>query len=103
MKLETKLRSDLRKGLIQRPGKQLQGVTKQRIAEILQEVDRASKDQIDAVFALLDDQTPSWFGGAARNKLKFCDGASTAQIAYHIGVLQRNRGKLDREGRDYWL
>src|SRR5690606_3750904 len=33
----------------------------------------------------------------------FADGATTAQIACHIGILQRGKTKLDREGRDYWI
>ena len=58
---------------------------------------------MDAVFALLDDINPSFFFEAAQKGLKFCHGASTAHIACHVGVLQRNSAKLDREGRDYWL
>jgi hypothetical protein len=52
---------------------------------------------------LLDDINPSFFFEAAQKGLKFCDGASTAHIACHVGVLQRKSTKLDREGRDYWL
>jgi len=103
MKLEDKLRSDITAKKLQRPPGTLQGVTKERIAEVLQALDRASRDTIDAVFALLDDINPSWFYEAAEKGLKVCAGASTAHIACHVGVLQRNGGKLDREGRDYWL
>jgi len=103
MKLEDKLRSEITAKKLQRPPNTLQGVTKERIAEVLQALDRASRDQIDAVFALLDDLNPSWFYEAAEKGLKVCHGASTAHIACHVGVLQRNSGKLDREGRDYWL
>ena len=103
MKLEDKLRSDVAAKKLQRPPAILQGVTKERIAEVLQALDRASKDKVDAVFALLDDINLNFFFEAADKGLKFCAGASTAHIACHIGVLQRNAGKLDREGRDYWL
>ena len=103
MKLEDKLRSDIAARKLQPPPAALQGVTKERITEVLQALDRASRDQIDAVFALLDDLNPNWFFEAAQKGLKFCDGASTAHIACHVGVLQRKGGKLDREGRDYWL
>jgi len=103
MKLEDKLRSDITAKKLQRPPNTLQGVTKERIAEVLQALDRTSRDQIDAVFALLEDINPSWFYEAAEKGLKVCHGASTAHIACHVGVLQRNAGKLDREGRDYWL
>jgi hypothetical protein len=103
MKLEDKLRSGVAARMFQPPPTTLQGVTKERIAEVLQALDRASRDQIDTVFALLDDLNPNWFVEAAEKGLKFCHGASTAHIACHVGVLQRNSGKLDREGRDYWL
>lgn len=79
-----------------------QGVTKNRIEEVLRKIDRSTSDLVDVVFALLDDQQPSWFTNAPEDA-KFCDGASTAQIGCHVGILQRNKGKLDREGRDYWL
>lgn len=79
----------------------LRGVTKDRIAEVLARIDRNHPDMVDAVFALLDDQ-PTWFSKAPVGA-RFCDGASTAHVACHVGILQRGRGKLDREGRDYWL
>jgi len=81
---------------------QLQGVTKQRIRETLQLIDRATEDMVDAVFALLDDTTLSAFSGAPAGS-KFCEGATTAQIAEHVGRFQRGGTKLDREGRDYWI
>ena len=79
-----------------------QGVSKERIAEVLAAMDRRSKDMVDAVFALLDDVTPSLFSTATEGT-RFCHGATTQHIAWHIGSLQRNLGKLDREGRDYWI
>lgn len=81
---------------------QLQGVTKDRIRATLRAMDRESDDMVDAVFALLDNITPSLFR-AARPETRFCDGASTQHIASHIGTLQRGGTKLDREGRDYWI
>lgn len=80
----------------------LQGVDKRRIADTLGKIDRNHADIVDAVYALLDDQQPSWFPQAPAS-LRFCHGASTAHIACHVGILQRGRGKLDREGRDNWL
>ncbi len=79
-----------------------QKVSKARISAVLREIDRYSADQCDAVFALLDDQNDSWFT-RAKTGTRFCDGASTSHIACHIGILQRDDRKLDREGRDYWL
>jgi len=80
-----------------------QGVTKQRVAEVLREMDRHTENMIDVVYALLCDET-SWYTKAARNGYRFCDGASVAHIGTHVGILQRgNNIKLDREGRDYWL
>ncbi|MCP3104191.1 hypothetical protein LZ198_35545 [Myxococcus sp. K15C18031901] len=80
----------------------LQGVTKERIREVLAGIDRVSEELIDVVFALLDDQQPSWFSKAPSGA-KFADGASTAHLACHVGILQRGDRKLDREGRDYWI
>lgn len=80
----------------------LQGVTKERIRATLRAMDRESDDMVDAVFALLDDVTPSLFSRAPLDA-HFCDGASTQQIATHVGTFQRGGTRLDREGRDYWI
>jgi hypothetical protein len=79
-----------------------QSVSKERIAAVLREIDRYTPDCADTVFALLDDEHDSWFSSAPAGA-KFCEGASTAHIACHVGILQRGSRKLDREGRDYWL
>ncbi|MEA3412834.1 MAG: BsuBI/PstI family type II restriction endonuclease [Pseudomonadota bacterium] len=79
-----------------------QGVGKERIIEVLKAIDRHADDLVDAVFALLDNAHASWFTKAPAG-IRFCDGASTAHIACHVGILQRGQRKLDREGRDYWL
>lgn len=57
---------------------------------------------VDAVFALLDNITESFFAGA-RPGTRFSDGASTQQIGAHVGTFQRGGTRLDREGRDYWI
>ncbi len=80
----------------------LQGVSKARISAVLKAIDRESNDIVDAVFALLDNLTPSLFTSALEGTM-FCDGASTQHIATHVGTLQRKGTKLDREGRDYWI
>ena len=78
------------------------GVTKDKIRRVLHQIDRASDNMVDAVFAMLDDR-PSWFPKAPESAA-FCDGATVAHIGAHVGILQRGREtKLDREGRDYWL
>lgn len=80
-----------------------QGVTKAKVQQVLTQLDLgANADLVDGVFALLDDETPSWFGKAPAGAM-FADGAATAHLACHIGILQRGRTKLDREGRDYWI
>ena len=80
-----------------------QGVTKEKITRILTRVDRVTDEMVDAVFALLDDETPSMYSNPPYNS-KFCDGATTAHLGTHIGILQRGGvSKLDREGRDYWI
>ncbi|WP_237712312.1 BsuBI/PstI family type II restriction endonuclease [Pantoea sp. Sc1] len=80
-----------------------QGVTKQRVSDVLAVIDRCTDNMIDVVFSLLCDE-PSWYKKAAKNGYRFCDGASVAHIGTHVGILQRGGNlKLDREGRDYWL
>lgn len=105
MKLEDRIqriREDALKVGIAPVAGALQGVTRDRIARVLAMIDRESADTTDAVFALLDDQHASWFTNAKAGT-RFCDGASTAHIGCHVGILQRGRTKLDREGRDYWI
>jgi hypothetical protein len=81
----------------------LQGVTKAKVKNVLAKLALGDKpDIVDAVYALLDDETPSWFSSAPKG-FTFADGASTAHLGCHIGVLQRGDTKLDREGRDYWI
>lgn len=83
-----------------------QGVTKERITDVLREFDCFNADQRDAVFALLDNVSPSFYSLQYKNiptSLRFCDGATVAHVACHFGILQRGEGKSDREGRDAWL
>lgn len=81
----------------------LQGVTKDKIRKVLTKIDRNNPEIVDAVFALLDNITPSWFTKIAKTA-KISDGATTAHIGSHVGILQRGSTiKLDREGRDYWI
>lgn len=102
MKLEERIMIDIGSGKIPPLPTSLQGISKDRLTAVLTRIDRAQNDTLDAVFALLDDTLPSFFTKAAK-KFKFCHGASTGHIACHIGIIQRGKGKLDREGRDYWL
>ena len=83
-----------------------QGVTKDRITAVLRKIDRYTEDQRDAVFALLDNVNDSFYRLQFKNfpaGIKFCEGATVAHIGCHFGILQRGKGKADREGRDYWL
>src|SRR5262245_21491623 len=82
--------------------KKLQGVSRARIVTVLRSLDRFTQDRVDVVFALLDNGTPSWFSKCPPAS-KFCDGATIAHLACHVGILQRGVVKLDREGRDYWV
>lgn len=78
-------------------------VTFEKIERVLTQIDRCTRSMVEAVFALMCTE-PSWFTKAAKVGLLFRDGATTAHIGTHIGILQRgNSIKLDREGRDYWL
>jgi hypothetical protein len=83
-----------------------QGVTKDRITDVLREIDCYTADQRDAVFALLDDVSPSFYSLQYKNfpsSIRFCEGATVAHVGCHFGILQRGEGKSDREGRDAWL
>lgn len=82
---------------------ELQGVTKARIENILAKVAANNADIIDVVFALLDNERESCFPKASEMGFMFNDGASTGHLACHVGILQRGKTKLDREGRDYWI
>ncbi len=94
-----KLRDDiLAKGKQPVPDK-YQGVTKDRITEVLREIDRYTTDQHDAVFALLDDVSPSFYSIQYKNfpaHFTFCEGATVAHVGCHFGILQRGEGKSDR-------
>lgn len=96
----------LRKERIKATGKpvpeEFQGVSKAKVKAVLEKIALSNVDLIDAVYALLDDETDSWMSNPPAGA-KFGDGATTAQIACHIGILQRGKTKLDREGRDYWI
>ena len=53
-----------------------QGVTKGRISDVLREIDCLTTDQRDAVFALLDDVSPSFYSIQYKNfpaGIRFCD------------------------------
>lgn len=78
------------------------GVGKERLRRVLGALGLDNPDIVDAVFALLDDTRPSFFTRPPDGAL-FCDGATTAHVGCHVGILQRGTGKLDREGRDYWI
>ena len=83
---------------------ELQGVSMDKVREVLAALDLDTADMAGAVYALLDDTRESWYVSAANNGLLFCDGAKVADIGSHIGQLQRRDNmKLDREGRDYWI
>tara|TARA_R110001583_G_scaffold76235_1_gene208928 strand:- start:17317 stop:18315 length:999 start_codon:yes stop_codon:yes gene_type:complete len=80
-----------------------QGVSKQRVSEVLASIDQLNDNKLDVIYSLLCDEL-SWYPKASLQELRFCDGASVAHIGTHVGILQRGRNiKLDREGRDYWL
>jgi hypothetical protein len=75
------------------------GITKDEVTAVLEQLGLANEDRRDAVYALLDDDLDSLLAV----EHKFADGATIAQIGCHVGILQRGQGKLDREGRDHWI
>ena len=85
------------------PRETFQGVDRSKIRRVLQRLDlEGNSDLVDCVFALMDDETPSWFARPPAGA-SISTGASVAHLASHIGILQRDKTKLDREGRDYWI
>lgn len=81
----------------------LQGIDRDKINSILEKIDKNTPDMVSCVFALLDNVNETWFSAKKCSSLKINNGASVAHIACHIGILQRGKTKLDREGRDYWI
>ncbi|WP_322893474.1 MULTISPECIES: BsuBI/PstI family type II restriction endonuclease [unclassified Yoonia] len=86
-----------------RPRNSFQGVDRDKIRRVLRRLDMdGNGDLVDCVFSLLDDETQTWFAKAPKGST-ISSGASVAHLASHIGILQRGKTKLDREGRDYWI
>lgn len=78
-----------------------QGVTLEDIENVLRRLNQFSNDKRDVIWCLLNTTFPSPFPGGANYSI--ADGASIAQIGCYVGILMRHGGKLDREGRDYWV
>ena len=78
-----------------------QNITIEDIERVLRCLHQFSLDKRDAIWCLLNSDFPSPFPNAAGYSI--ADGASIAQIGCYIGFLMRHSGKLDREGRDYWI
>lgn len=78
-----------------------QGVRIEDIETVLNKLNQFSPDKRDAIWCLLNNEFPSAFANADQYSLS--DGASIAQIGCYVGILMRHAGKLDREGRDYWV
>lgn len=78
-----------------------QNITIEDIVKVLRRLRQFSPNKRDAIWCLLNSDFPSPFANAAGYSI--ADGASIAQIGCYIGFLIRHSGKLDREGRDYWI
>jgi hypothetical protein len=78
-----------------------QGVSIQDIELVLSRINLYTNDRRDAIWCLLNNEYPSLFVNSAGFTL--ADGASIAHIGGYIGILMRGSGRLDREGRDYWI
>ena len=78
-----------------------QGIKLSDIKEVLSKLNQFSADKQDAIWCLLNNEFPSPFAKA--EEYTIADGASIAQIGCYVGILMRHAGKLDREGRDYWV
>lgn len=84
------------------PRSNKRGITEERVANVLAKLARDDVNIVDVVMALLDDGLESQFSRLAKTHT-FADGATIAHLACHVGILQRGKTKLDREGRDYWI
>lgn len=78
-----------------------QGISISDIGFVLNRIGFYSDDLRDAIWCLLNDEYPSIFVNS--DGFSLADGASTAHIGGYIGILMRGKGRLDREGRDYWI
>lgn len=72
------------------------------IEYVLKKIDRYTEDRRDVIYCLLNNELPNLFSKIS-SKQSISAGASVAHIGSYVGILLRGRGKLDREGRDYWL
>ena len=78
-----------------------QNITLADIESVLRSLNQFSNDKRDVIWCLLNSDFPSPFANATGYSI--ADGASIAQIGCYVGILMRHGGKLDREGRDYWV
>lgn len=78
-----------------------QNITLADIESVLRRLNQFSNDKRDVIWCLLNSDFPSPFANATGYSI--ADGASIAQIGCYVGILMRHGGKLDREGRDYWV
>ena len=78
-----------------------QNITLADIESVLRRLNQFSNDKRDVIWGLLNSDFPSPFANATGYSI--ADGASIAQIGCYVGILMRHGGKLDREGRDYWV
>lgn len=78
-----------------------QGVSIPDIELVLNRINLYTQDRRDAIWCLLNNEYPSLFANSYGFTL--ADGASIAHIGGYIGILIRGNGRLDREGRDYWI
>lgn len=84
------------------PNQSYQGINISTIEKVLKKLDRYSDDMRDVIYCLSNNELPSLFPKAS-TKFSISAGASVAHIGSYIGILLRNKNKLDREGRDYWI
>lgn len=78
-----------------------QGVSIPDIELVLNRINLYTNDRRDAIWCLLNNEYPSLFANS--DGFTLADGASIAHIGGYVGILMRGNGRLDREGRDYWI
>jgi hypothetical protein len=85
------------------PDRQISGIPRNRIEQILRRFGRGgNRNEVSVVAALLDDDLPNGYP-SVQEAYPFSTGASTSHIFCHAGILQHGEKKIDRENRDYLI
>lgn len=85
-----------------KPKNSYQNISITDIEYLLKKMGRYTDDRRDVICCLLNNELPNLYSKISKQQ-SISAGASVAHIGSYIGILLREKNKLDREGRDYWL